>query len=96
MLEIIGPDTKSLTAYDTILKLGFTEAFKKYDITADSAIDIAPIIPKYPPLSRMNLITRFFVSLRIIVLKIILLKICFGIYVNFSSIFKIKRIYGED
>ena len=51
MLEIIGPDTKSLTAYDTILKLGLTEEFKKNDISADNVIDIAPIIPKYPPLS---------------------------------------------
>jgi hypothetical protein len=65
--EITGPDTKSLTAFDTILKLGFTEEFKKNEIRADNVIDIAPIIPKYPPLSRMNLIIRFPVRSNIVV-----------------------------
>jgi len=66
MREITGPDTKSLTAFDIILKLGFTEEFKKNEIRADNAIDSAPIIPKYPPLYRMNLIIRFSIRLHIV------------------------------
>jgi len=88
----MGPDTKSLTAYDTILKLGLTEEFKKNDIRTDRVNDIVPIIAKYPPLSRRNLYIRFSLRLRIFVSNTISLKNYIDSYVNYTTTFKINLI----
>jgi hypothetical protein len=96
MLEILGPVPKSLTACDTILKLGFTEKYNKNEIRVDNAMDIAPTIPKYPPLSWKNFMIRFFIRLRIIVVVVISIKISTDMYLNFLSIFKIELISDEQ
>lgn len=64
MLEIFGPVPKSLTACDIILKLGSNKVLSKYEERAEMAIEIAPTIPKYPPLIRVIFKMWIFFKLR--------------------------------
>jgi len=57
-----------------MLKVGFTEIYKKYATKTDIEVAGTPIIPKYFPLSRMKFIIDILVRFCIKAVKILFLK----------------------